>query len=245
MNRARIAVGAALAALVGGASLSGQTPETPVPRTEQELLNNINKIGAAPEKKPLGLEGTPLEKKPGHKPPRKAKGQTEITSKQATFDQKTRQAVFLGNVVVKDPEFNVKCDRLIADLKKAGNGGEKPADPPPAAEPGKSAGGKGGGLEKAVAEANPGGVVVITQEKREADGSISLNIGRARKATYDAATGNVVLTGMPSVQQGINVCSAKDESTVMILNRDGNMTVEGESRTTINDSASVDGLRGN
>src|SRR5687768_12159173 len=148
MNRARIAAGAAILALIGGASLSGQTPETPVPRTEQELLNSISKIGAVPEKKPLGLEGTPLEKKPGAKPPRKAKGQTEITSKQATFDQKTRQAVFLGNVVVKDPEFNVKCDRLVADLKKAGNAGDKPADPPPAAEAGKAPGGKGGGLEK-------------------------------------------------------------------------------------------------
>jgi hypothetical protein len=154
--------------------------------------------------------------------------------------------VFLGDVVVKDPEFNVTCDRLIADLKKAANGADKLApDPPPAADPAKNPGAKGGGLEKAVAEANPGGVVVITQEKIESDGSISLNIGKSRKATYDAVTGNIVLTGMPSVQQGINVCSAKDENTVMILNRDGNMTVEGDSKTTINDSGSVDGLRGN
>jgi lipopolysaccharide export system protein LptA len=246
VNRVGILQLATLAALFGMESLPGQTTTPPAPLTEQQLLNNINKLGAAPPKKPLGLEGTPLEKKPAGKPPRKAKGQTEITSKQATFDQKTRQAVFIGNVVVKDPEFNVTCDRLIADLKKPANGADKLApDPPPAADPVKNPGAKGGGLEKAVAEANPGGVVIITQEKIESDGSISLNIGKARKATYDAVTGNIVLTGMPSVQQGINVCSAKDENTVMILNRDGNMTVEGDSKTTINDSASLDGLRGN
>lgn len=245
MNSLRIVRFATIVALLGAGRLLAQATTTPAPRTEQELLNNINKLGAAPPRKPLGLEGTPLEKKAGAKPPRKAKGQTEITSWHATFDSKTRQAVFIKNVVVKDPEFNVKCDRLIADLKKPANGGDKPpADPPPAADSSTHGpGGKGGGLEKAVAEANPGGVVVITQEKIGTDGSISLNIGKARKATYDAATGNVVLTGMPSVQQGINVCSAKDENTVMILNRDGNMTVEGESQTTINDSASVEGLR--
>lgn len=245
MNRPGILRLATITALLGVGRLLAQATTAPAPRTEQELLNNINKLGTVPAKKPLGVEGTPLEKKPGAKPPRKAKGQTEITSGHATFDSKTRQAVFIKNVIVKDPEFNVKCDRLIADMKKPPNGGDKPpADPPPAADPANQGpGGTGGGLEKAVAEANPGGVVVITQEKIGADGSVSLNIGKARKATYDAVTGNVVLTGMPTVQQGINVCSAIDEKTVMTLNRDGNMVVEGEARTTINDSASVEGLR--
>ena len=125
-------------------------------------------------------------------------------------------------------------------------GSGSPLDPPPAPDgpenQGKKAG-KGGGLEKATAEANPGGIVVITQEKLEADGTVSLNIGKSKKAVYDAATGNIVLTGMPTVQQGINVCAATDESTVMILNRDGKMDVQGDAKTTINDTEKVEGLR--
>jgi len=51
-----------------------------------------------------------------------------------------------------------------------------------------------------------------------------------------------VLTGMPTVQQGINVCAATEEGTVMILNRDGKMDVQGDAKTTINDTANVEGL---
>src|SRR6187402_1156609 len=68
------------------------------------------------KRKPLGYEGTSVAKEP--KAVKKPKGQTEITSLEATFDQKTREAVFLGNVIVKDPEFDLKCDRLTAFLKK-------------------------------------------------------------------------------------------------------------------------------
>src|SRR3954468_16709916 len=70
--------------------------------------------GGGPRKQ-LGLEGTPLAKEP--KPEKKAKGQTEITALEATFDQKTREAVFIDNVVVIDPEFKLTtCDRLTAFL---------------------------------------------------------------------------------------------------------------------------------
>ena len=83
--------------------------------------------------------------------------------------------------------------------------------------------------------------MVITQEKLEADGSTTKNVGKSRRATYDAKTGDVVLTGMPSVQQGINLCVAQDESTVMTLNRDGRMRVEGPHKTVIKDSSNLDG----
>ncbi|MEI8109264.1 MAG: hypothetical protein WCI46_15730, partial [Verrucomicrobiota bacterium] len=53
-------------------------------------------------------------------------GPTEIDALEATFDQKANQAIFIGEVVVKDPEFNVKCDKLTALLK----GAEKAKSPP-------------------------------------------------------------------------------------------------------------------
>jgi lipopolysaccharide export system protein LptA len=31
-----------------------------------------------------------------------------------SLDSKAHQAIFTGNVVVKDPEFNVTCDKLTA-----------------------------------------------------------------------------------------------------------------------------------
>jgi len=236
MNRAYL-----LPILVIGLSCGAERSEaqgTKAPKVG-DLPRNIGKLPTSSNRKPLGLEGTPLESKKGDPPTKKAKGQTEITAQESTFDQRTRQAVFLGNVVVKDPEFNVKCDRLIADLKKAPGLGEHDQSP---LTDGPAKKGKGG-LDRATAEANPGGIVVITQEKTEADGSVSLNVGKARKAVYESETGNIVLTGMPVVQQGINVCAATDESTVITLNRDGKMDVKGDSKTTINDTEKIEGLR--
>jgi len=212
--------------------------DTPlIGKTETGLTDSIN------PRKSLGYEGTPLAAKKNEESAKKPKGQTEITALEATFDQKTREAVFLGEVFVKDPEFSVNCDRLTAYLKKVKASGERPAaSPPPAnpapgsARPGEDA--KGGGLDRAVAEASAGNVVVITQDKLETDGSVSQNIGKGRKATYDATSGNIVLTGMPSVQSGINLVVATDESTVMILNRNGKMKVDGPHRSVIKDTSS-------
>jgi lipopolysaccharide export system protein LptA len=204
-------------------------------------------------RKPLGYEGTPIAAKKGEEV-KKPKGQTEITSLEATFDQRGAEgpvAVFLREVVVKDPEFTVNCDRLTAYLKKGKNGTERPAanpapanpapaNPPPASPlPGKLPDEpKGGGLERAIAEADPGNVVIITQDKVESDGSITKNIGKGRKVTYDAATGNIVLTGMPNIQQGINLFVATDESTVMTLNRNGHVTFAGPTKTILKDTSS-------
>ena len=198
------------------------------------------------QRKSLGYEGTSLVPKKNEPPAKKPKGQTEITANEATFDQKTREAVFIQEVVVKDPEFSVMCDRLIAFLKKAKANSDAPHATPPPATPSPAAvkaeeNGKGG-LERAVAEASPGNIVIITQDKIETDGSVTQNIGKGKKVTYDATTGNIVLTGLPSVQQGINLCVATDESTIMTLNRNGRMKVEGPHKTVIKDTSS-EGLR--
>lgn len=178
---------------------------------------------------------------------KKAKGPTEITALEATFDQKANLAVFIGEVVVKDPEFNVICDKLTAHLKhddkpKAVPGAPatpKPATPAatPAGKPGdaSTAPKKGGGLEKAVAETTSDRRVIITQDKLDADGTIQHSIGKADRATYDAVTGDIVLYGSPDVIQGTNRVQATEASTVMTLNRDGHMKAVGPHKTTIVD----------
>lgn len=201
----------------------------------------------------LGYEGTPIAAKKADEPSKKPKGQTEITSLEVTFDQSGPVAVFLGEVVVKDPEFTVNCDRLTAYLKKNKNDGKNPAgkpaanpppaNPPPASpSPGKPPApeAKGGGLERAVADANPGNVVVVTQDKVESDGSISKNIGRGRRITYDAGSGDIVLTGMPTIQQGGKQFVATDERTVMYLNRNGHAKIDGPSKTILKDLSAED-----
>lgn len=259
------------------------------PLSEGELLKTIDSIGVGDPltKQPLGLgddkpalPGSGLPKKKDEKPSKKEKGPTEITALEANFDNKTHQAIFVGQVVVKDPEFNVECDRLTAYLKHD----DKPADKQdgaadaatPKAEPATGGKGatpapkatakatpkpmtglpapktvtpapakadkakesKGGGLEKAIAEADSGKRVTIIQEKVEADGSVSHNIGHARRAVYDAVTGDITLTGNPDVQQGINQCIALEDSTVMVLNREGRMHVTGAHKTVIKDTSS-------
>jgi hypothetical protein len=43
---------------------------------------------------------------------------------------------------------------------------------------------------------------------------------------------------MPQVQQGINTCVALDDGTVMTLNREGKMKVNGAHKMVIKDSGS-------
>jgi lipopolysaccharide export system protein LptA len=218
-------------AALGVFTASAQTPAAGLPRLD------LFGPGGAP-RKTLGLEGTPLAKEP--KPAKKAKGQTEITALQATFDQKTREAVFIGDVVVVDPEFKLTtCDRLTVYLKKAKDEATKSAGDPPPPESLNSPP-KGGGIDHAIAEASPGKQVTITQDKLEADGTITKNVGHGDKVTHDANTGDIVLTGNPSVQQGINLCLATDAGTVMTLNRNGRMRVEGPHKTIIKDTQSAD-----
>ena len=240
----------ALAALCAPALLA-QTP-SPTPRSEADLLKQIQALTAPAPSTPdaaktasppaslfdsgLGdtLNGEP-RKGAKKAPEKKGKGPTEITALEATFDQKANVAVFSGDVIVKDPEFNVMCDKLTAQLKsekkKPAGGGPAAVNPPAGdAAPKK----KSGGLEKAIAESTSDRRVVITQEKVE-DGNTTMSIGKADRATYDVATGDIVLTGTPEVQQGINLVLATSADTVMTLNRDGRMRATGATKTVIKD----------
>ena len=192
------------------------------------------------------------------------KDATEITAMASNFDNKRHIAIFVGRVTVNDPQFILTCDRLTAHLKdpgaavkgdkgdkgdkgEKGKGAEAKAgkaavaegsgsDSQKAGAGGVPAGGATGGLEKAVAEADPGKLVHIVQEKKEPNGTVSRSVGEGRMAVYVTATEEVTLTGMPWIQQGLNTVVALDETTVMVLTKDGRMSVQGPHKSVIKDS---------
>jgi lipopolysaccharide transport protein LptA len=140
--------------------------------------------------------------------PKNAK--TEITCKEeATFDNATGVATFLKSVFVKDVQFNLYCDKLTVYLKKDRKG-----------------------IDYAEADGN----VVIVQENTNEKGEPSKSIGRAGHAVFHPDTGEATLTKSPQLQQGINNHLSTEESTVMILNRDGRLDTRGGSRTVIIDA---------
>lgn len=239
----------AFAALICPVALAQQPEEKPL--SESELLKQLQALSPSPSSEsktasaPVSLFDTGLRDEkvvPKSPPEKKSKGPTEITALEATFDQKANLAVFIGDVVVKDPEFNVTCDRLTAHLKQDEKKKPAGAAATPSAAPKTDDAApkkKGGGLEKAIAESTTDRRVVITQDKLEADGTMSHSIGKADKATYDATTGDIILTGSPEVLQNINKVVATDPSTVMTLNRDGRMRATGPHKTTIVDKGEL------
>lgn len=140
---------------------------------------------------------------------------TEITAqKEATFSEKENQAVFIGDVKVKDPAFLLSADRLTVYLNKDRSG-----------------------IDRAVAEGN---VVIIQQTSNPSEKGA---IGRSREAVYVPATGMVTLSGWPEVQQGINRHIATTPTTRMIMHRDGRATTEGASKTMITDTQGASNIR--
>lgn len=143
---------------------------------------------------------------------RPANAKTEITAaNEATFDNTTSIAEFEGRVVVRDPQFTLFCDRLKVLLSKDRRG-----------------------IERAEALGN----VSIVQENADSSGRVIKSIGRAGKAIFEPATGNITLSIWPQVQHGINNQVATEEGTVMILNREGKSRTTGGSKTVIVDTGS-------
>jgi lipopolysaccharide export system protein LptA len=175
-------------------------------------------------------EATPAAQPPKLNP---QSGPMEITaSKEASYEDRARKAIFVGDVQVKNAEFTLSAEKLTVFFKK---GAEK-AKATDAADFDKSGLAKqfgSGGLEKVVAE----GKVVITHVTPGASGAEPTRyLGTAERVEYDTDSGNVTLSGWPKVQQGINTHSATDASTVMIVNRDGRMKTIGQSKTVIEDT---------
>ncbi|MGI8889347.1 MAG: LptA/OstA family protein [Chthoniobacterales bacterium] len=133
---------------------------------------------------------------------------TQIYSDEASFDTNKRIGVFTGHVRVFDPRFNIQSDKMTVYIHKE----------------------EGEGLERAIAEGHVG---VVRAKSAEKGAPPSQAVGLSEKAVYTSADGNVVLTGSPRVQQGLDTHIATSPQTVMILNQDGNLTTHGPSRTEI------------
>ena len=133
---------------------------------------------------------------------------TEIYANEAYFDSKENIGTFTGQVIVKDPRFNLQADKLTVYLGK----------------------GEVRGLDHAVAEGNVG---VVREAPGENGGPPVQSVGRADKAVYTAKEGNIELSGTPRVQSGMNTHVATSPDTVMLINQSGQLTTRGPSRTEI------------
>ena len=120
-----------------------------------------------------------------------------------------------GHVRVFDPRFNIQSDKLTVFIHKE----------------------EGEGLEKAIAEGHVG---VVRDKPDPKGGPPSKAVGLSEKAVYTSSDGNVVLTGSPRVQQGLDTHIATSPDTVMVLNQDGQLTTHGPSRTEIRQEAKQD-----
>jgi lipopolysaccharide transport protein LptA len=133
---------------------------------------------------------------------------TEIYSDEAFFDSTKNMGIFSGRVKVVDPRFNLQSDKLTVFITK----------------------GQSQSLEKAIAEGNVG----LIRDRPDANGGPPTRaVGRADKATYIAATGDVELAGTPRVQEGPNMHVATSPDTVMVISQNSQLRTHGPSRTEI------------
>jgi lipopolysaccharide transport protein LptA len=133
---------------------------------------------------------------------------TQIYADEAFFDSTKNMGIFSGRVKVVDPRFNLQSDKLTVFITK----------------------GQNQGLEKAIAEGNVG----LVRDRPDPNGGAPTRaVGRADKATYIAATGDVELRGTPRVQEGLNMHVATSPDTVMVINQNSQLSTHGPSRTEI------------
>jgi len=179
---------------------------------EAQTSNPANSPKTKAKTKEKGSPGAKTKASPGVKNPleNESKGPitTEIYADEASFDSGKNMGVFTGNVKVFDPRFNLQSDKLTVFLHK----------------------GQDQGLERAIAEGNVG---VVRNNPDPNGGPPSHAVGRSDHAVYTADNGRVELTGMPKVQQGLNMHIATSAETVMVIDQDGHLNTHGPSRTEI------------
>lgn len=133
---------------------------------------------------------------------------TEIYADEAFFDSAKNMGIFSGRVKVVDPRFNLQSDKLTVFITK----------------------GENQSLEKALAEGNVG----LVRDRPDPNGGPPTRaVGRADKATYTAATGDVELAGTPRVQEGPNLHVATSPDTIMVISQNSQLRTHGPSRTQI------------
>jgi lipopolysaccharide transport protein LptA len=190
--------------------LHGQIPAATAPKTSATAPEKKAKNKTASEKKPASekQDKSPAEKLFGTGLQSNEPTTTEIYADEAFFDSTKNMGIFSGRVKVVDPRFNLQSDKLTVFITK----------------------GQNQSLEKAIADGNVG---LVRQRPNPSGGPPTLAIGRADKATYIAATGDVELRGTPRVQEGLNMHVATSPDTVMVINQNSQLTTHGPSRTEI------------
>ncbi|MGF1656416.1 MAG: LptA/OstA family protein [Verrucomicrobiales bacterium] len=192
--------------LLGWSWVSAQPTAEPITEPSWQESAAAGTAEPAPTPPPAGTapaaEATPAST-PATGDEEKKASPTEIRADdEVEFINEEKKAIFRGNVRVRDPEFFLTSDELTVFLEE-----------------------QGGGMSRAVATGN-----VRILKVRVEDGKRKVARGIGRHLDYDATTGRAVLTGRPQVQEGFNLHIAEDDSTVMILNRDGRLTTEGKAR---------------
>lgn len=159
--------------------------------------------------------------------------ETEVyASKGANLDVKTHVTIFKGDVEVKDPRFQLWCDKLTIYPKKQTD------EPKTKTDAQSSDATSPSNIDKVIAE----GHVVILQKPAPPSSNPAPEtpakeaIGKADRMEFDNQTGDVFLRGNPSVQQGESEHVATSTSTVMVLNRNSSLRTIGPSRTVIRQS---------
>lgn len=209
--------------------LAQNTPAGGAPKAEVVRQDSPAPDGPAP--KPTQLRPVSLEN-PG--PPG---SQIVITCTGAAFfDSAKSIALFTDNVEVRHPQFFVACDEFEVHLfkdQKPKEDAEKPGDVKgtttakggaASAQSGDS--GQDTNIKFAIARGR-----MVTIEKRTETGEIQ--VGHAKHATYEGATGNILLRDFPQVQRGQHLQIATDPSTTMLLKQNGALETKGPSRTEI------------
>ena len=191
--------------IVAVGRLQGQIPASSAPKTSATTAPEKKaKKKAASEKQ----DKSPMANLFGTGSQSNEPTTTEIYSDEAFFDSTKNVGIFSGRVKVVDPRFNLQSDKLTVFITK----------------------GQNQSLEKAIAEGNVG---LVRERPNPSGGPPTLAIGRADKATYIAATGDVELRGTPRVQEGLNMHVATSPDTVMVINQNSQLTTHGPSRTEI------------
>lgn len=171
----------------------------------------------------------------GNSKPRPKNARTIIDNDEgAWFDDATSSLEFRGNVVVRDPQFKLFCDKLYVVMNPNRQGIQKII----ATAAPKSA------LTNSISTNStitspltnpPSNCVTIEQENTNEQGEFVKTIARAGEVIYEPATGNLTLKYKPEITQGASCQIGTEENTIMILNKKGTSQTIGKSQIIVVD----------
>lgn len=205
-----------------------------LPSGELLAVPIVAEVKPAPKKDAVDNQ----DKTPGEEPP------MVITSKDGMyFDSEAGLLVYLRDVVLTDPRFNLTCDNqlkiyLERDNTKAKKADEKKAENSDKAD--KSDKEKEGQGMKTPDTANlnfsgvkniaASGNVVVTRKNE----SGQMMEARAEKATYDGKTGEIILSGggKQSIKDGENLVETSGDGSYIRMYGNGSVRVVGKQTIT-------------